>query len=192
VTGLRGRAPASSSDTALRLAPYLLLLLGLSLGGYPSYQAYLRYSEVRSEVDALQTEADRLRGEATIVSRLRAEVASLEGSLAAIQWPEVPEAGGAVWLAGELTKGGWKLKSVSVGKGEDAGGLTEAPVTVSAEKVSYEDFVRSLERVKERRVRLRSLKLSADRKGDLRGEVVFGFLRPSQSLAPPTGGGETP
>lgn len=162
------------------------------MGGYPSYQAYLGYTEVRGEVDALQAEADRLRGEAAVVNRLRAEVASLESSLAAIRWPEAPEAGGAVWLAGELTKGGWRLKNVSVGKGEDEGGLTETPVTVSAEKVSYENFVRSLEAVKERRVRLRGLKLSADRKGDLAGEVVFGFLRPAEPLGVPAEGGGTP
>lgn len=191
MTQLRGKSSAALSSTT-RLTLYLLLLLGLSLGSYPSYQAYLRYVEVRGEVDALQVEADRLRGEAAIVSQLRAEVASLESSLAAIRWPEAPEAGGAVWLAGELVRVGWKLRNVSVGKGEEGGGLTETPVTVSAERVSYEDFVRSLEAVKERRVRLRGLKLSADRKGDLAGEVVFLFLRPSGSLAVPAGGGETP
>jgi len=191
VTEPRGKGLASSSGATSRLLPYLLLLLGLSLGSYPSYQAYLRYTEVRGEVDALQVEAARLREEATIVSRLRAEVASLESSLAAIRWPEAPEAGGAVWLAGELTKGGWRLRNVSVGRGEGGGGLTETPVTVSTEKVSYEDFVQTLEGVKERRVRLRSLKLSADRKGDLAGEVVFVFLRPTELLAA-TAGGETP
>jgi hypothetical protein len=192
VTQLGGRFPASLSGTTSRLLPYLLFLLGLSLGGYPSYQAYLGYTEVRSEVDTLRVEADRLRGEVAIVNQLRAEVASLENSLAAIRWPEAPEAGGAVWLAGELAKGGWRLKNISVGKGEDQGGLTETPVTVSAEKVSYGDFVRSLETVKERRVRLRGLKLSADKKGDLAGEVVFGFLRPTEPLAVPAEGARTP
>jgi hypothetical protein len=192
MTQPRGKSATSPSGTTLRLVPYLLLLLGLSLGGYPSYQAYLRYSEVRDEVGVLQAEADRLRGEAAVVNRLRAEVARLESSLAAIRWPEAPEAGGAVWLAGELAEGGWRLKNVSVGKGEDEGGLTETPVTVSAEKVSYGDFVRSLEGVKERRVRLRGLKLSADGKGDLAGELVFGFLRPTEPLAVPAEGGERP
>ncbi len=192
MTQLGRKGSALPSGIALRLAPYLFFLLGLSLGSYPSYQAYLRYTEIRSEVDALEVEADRLRGEAAIVSQLRAEVASLESSLAAIRWPEAPEAGGAVWLAGELGKGGWRLKSISVGKGEDEGGLTETPVTVSVERVPYEDFIRGLEAVKERRVRLRGLKLSADRKGDLAGEVVFLFLRPVESLAVPVEGGETP
>jgi hypothetical protein len=191
VTQLRGKSSAAPSGTT-RLAPYLLLLLGLSLGIYPSYQAYLGYVEVRGKVGALQAEADRLRGEASVVSQLRAEVASLESSLAAIRWPEAPEAGGAVWLAEELVKGGWKLRNVSVGRSEDGGGLTETPVTVSAERVSYENFVRSLEAVKERRIRLRGLKLSADRKGDLAGEVIFLFLRPAEPLATLAEGAERP
>ncbi len=162
------------------------------MGGYLSYGAYASYTEARDEVDSLRQEADRLRGEAAIVAKLREEVARLEAAFAAIRWPEAPEAGGAVWLAGELAKRGWGVKNLSVGKAEEGGGLARTPVTVLVEGVSYEDFVRGLEAVKERRVRLRGLKLSADTKGNLTGEVVFEFLRPAGPPPAPAPEGATP
>jgi Tfp pilus assembly protein PilO len=192
VTQAREKKSTPSLTASPRLLLYLLAVLGLVLGGYLSYGAYARYAEVRDEVTSLREQADRLRGEAAIVARLREEVARLEAAFAAIRWPEAPEAGGAVWLAGELAKRGWALKNLSVGKAEEGGGLTRTPVTVSVEGVSYEDFVRGLEAVKERRVRLRGLKLSADAKGNLAGEVVFEFLRPAGPSPAPTTEGATP
>jgi Tfp pilus assembly protein PilO len=192
VTQAREKKSTPSLTASPRLLLYLLTILGLVLGGYLSYGAYASYTEVRGEVNSLREEADRLRGQAAIVARLREEVARLEAAFAAIRWPEAPEAGGAVWLAGELAKRGWGVKNLSVGKAEEGGGLTRTPVTVSVEGVPYEDFIRGIEAVKERRVRLRGLKLSADAKGNLTGEVVFEFLRPAQPSPAPTGEGATP
>jgi hypothetical protein len=192
MTQVRERKSTSSPTTSSRLLLYLLGILGLVLGGYLSYGAYVGYTEVQEEVNSLRKEADRLRGQAAIVAKLREEVARLEGIFPTMGWPEAPEAGGAVWLAGELTKRGWRIKDLSVGKAEEGGGLTHTPVTVSVEDVSYEDFVRGIEAVKERRVRLRGLKLSADAKGNLTGEVTFEFLRPAQPLLAPTKEGAAP
>jgi len=192
VTQAREKKSTPSLTASPRLLLYLLAVLGLVLGGYLSYGAYANYIEVRNEVTSLRGEAERLRGEAAIVAKLREEVARLEAALAAIRWPEAPEAGGAVWLAEELAKRGWGVKNLSVGKAEEGGGLTRVPVTVSVERVPYEDFVRGVEAVKERRVRLRGLKLSADTEGALTGEVVFEFLRPAQPSPAPTKGGATP
>jgi Tfp pilus assembly protein PilO len=192
VTQVREKKSTPSLTASPRLLLYLLAVLGLVLGGYLSYGAYARYAEVRDEVTSLREQADRLRGEAAIVARLREEVARLEAAFAAIRWPEAPEAGGAVWLVGELAKRGWGVKNLSVGKAEEGGGLARIPVTVSVEGVPYEDFIRGVEAVKERRVRLRGLKLSADAKGNLTGEIVFEFMRPAQPSPAPTGEGATP
>jgi Tfp pilus assembly protein PilO len=192
VTQAREKKSTPSLAASPRLLLYLLAVLGLVLGGYPSYGAYVGYVEARDEVNSLREEADRLRGEAAVVARLREEVARLEAAFAAIRWPEAPEAGGAVWLAGELARRGWEVKNLSVGKAEEGGGLARIPVTVSVEEVPYEDFIRGVEAVKERRVRLRGLKLSANAKGSLTGEVVFEFLRPAQPSPTPTREGATP
>jgi Tfp pilus assembly protein PilO len=192
VTQVREKKSSPSLTASPRLLLYLLTVLGFVLGGYLSYGAYARYTETRGEVISLREQADRLRGEAAIVARLREEVARLEAAFAAIRWPEAPEAGGAVWLAGELAKRDWGVRNLSVGKAEEGGGLARTPVTVSVEGVPYEEFTRGIEAVKERRVRLRGLKLSADARGNLTGEVVFEFLRPAGPSPAPTGEGATP
>lgn len=176
MTGSAGKKSPSLSQA--RSLPLLLALLALLLGGYVSYGAYARYGEVRAEVEGLRAEVEGLRGEAALVARLREEVARLEAAFAAIPWPEPPEAGGSVWLAGELSRRGWAVKNLSVGKAEAAGGVSRVPVTVSVEKVAYEDFVRGVEAARTRRILLRAVKLTADARGDLSGEVVLEFLRP--------------
>ncbi len=192
MTQARERKPTPSLTASPHLLLYLLAVSGLALGGYLSYGAYTSYTEVRNEVNSLREEADRLRGEVATVVKLREEVARLEAAFAATRWPEAPEVGGAVWLAGELAKRGWGIKNLSVGRAEEGGGLTRTPVTVSVEGVPYEDFIRGIEAAKERRVRLRGLKLSADAKGNLTGEVVFEFLRPAGMPPAPVKEGATP
>jgi len=192
VTQAQKRRSTPSLTASPRLLLYLLAVLGLVSGGYLSYGPYASYTKARDEVTSLREEASRLRGETAVVAKLREEVARLEAAFAAIRWPEAPEAGGAVWLAGELAKRGWEVKNLSVGKAEEGGGVARTPVTVLVERVSYEDFVRGIEVAKERRVRLRGLKLSADAKGNLTGEVIFEFLRPAQPSPTPTREGATP
>ena len=161
-------------------------VLALTPGVYMSYNAYAELQEVRNSLASVEAELGKQRSEAAIVDAIQREIALLQKEFDNIVWPPKPSKGGLAWIVKQLADSGWTSKSGIVGKPVAAGEfLEETPVTLQVEKTSFEALMRGLETIERQRVIPRSIKLTADSKGNLSGTATFGVLSPT---AP--GGGE--
>lgn len=154
--------------------------LALAPGAYMSYNAYAELQDVRASLASVEAELARQRSEAAIVDTIQREIASLQKEFDKILWPPRPSEGGLAWIVERLAEGGWTSKSGIAGKPVALGEfLEEIPVTIQVEKASFEALMRGVETLERQRVIPRSIKLTADRKGNVSGTATFGVLSPT-------------
>lgn len=169
---------------AVKIPPLVQVLavgvLALTPGVYMSYNANAELQEVRNSLASIEAELTKQRSEAAIVDSIQREIALLQKEFDNIVWPPKPSEGGLAWVVKQLADSGWTSKSSIAGKPVAAGEfLEEIPVTIQVEKASFEALMRGLETIERLRVIPRSIKLTADRKGNVSGTATFGVISPT-------------
>ena len=169
---------------SVRIPPLVQALavgaLALTPGVYMSYSAYAELQEVRNSLASVEAQLAKQRSEAAIIDAIQREIALLQKEFDNIVWPPKPSKGGLAWIVKQLADSGWTSKSGIAGKPVAVGEfLEEIPVTLQVEKASFEALMRGLETIERQRVIPRSIKLTADSKGNVSGAATFGVLRPA-------------